>query len=237
MKPLIGVIANTDVNRFGMPASTVPLAYTSSIEKAGGVPLVFPLTNDLSLLSTMADMVQGFLFPGGNDIDPSFYNEPPMDKLGEVNQSLDLFQMAVFKLSLAQKKPVLAICRGTQLANVALGGTLFQDIASQFDTPTLKHMQDTISFETDHDVEIESGSRLHELFGPHIRINSMHHQSIKTLGKDLVITARSKDGVIEAAQHRTLPMDLVQWHPELMMQKNNDMLPLFQSFVGKCRVK
>ncbi len=237
MKPLIAVIANTDLNRFDMPATIVPLAYTTSIEKGGGIPLIFPLTGDITSLSAMADKVQGFLFPGGNDIDPGFYNETPQKELGMVNKDLDIFQMAVLDLAMDQKKPVLAICRGIQVVNVALGGTLFQDIPSQFDTPVLKHMQDKISFETDHGVDIEPGSLLYELFGDHIRVNSRHHQSIKSLGKDLVITARAPDGVIEAAQHKTLPMDLVQWHPELMMQKNDDMLPLFKVFVEKCRLR
>ncbi len=237
MKPLIAVIGHTELNCFGSPTTSTPLAYTSSIEKAGGVPVVIPFTRDHNILPAMADLVQGFLFPGGIDIDPVLYNEPPSSKLGEVDKALDLFQMAVLELAMEQKKPLLAICRGTQLVNVALGGTLFQDIHSQFETSTLKHMQDKISFDTDHAVEIEPGSRLHDLFGASIQINSRHHQSIKAPGQDLEITARAPDGVIEAAQHRTLPMDLVQWHPELMMQKNNEMLPLFQSFVERCNIQ
>lgn len=237
MKPLIGVVSTTDLNRFNMPATTVPLAYTTSIEKAGGVPIIFPLTQDKDLHLAMAEQVHGFLFPGGIDIDPCFYNEAPRKELGQVDRDLDLFQLAVLNLALARKKPVLAICRGCQLVNVALGGTLFQDIPTQFDTPTFKHMQDVISFETDHEVDMEPGSRLYNLFGPHMRINSRHHQSIKTPGKDLVITARSPDGVVEAAQHRSLPVDLVQWHPELLMQKNDDMLPLFRAFVEKCSLR
>jgi putative glutamine amidotransferase len=135
---------------------------------------------------------------------------------------------------MASRKPVLAICRGIQLINVALGGSLFQDIPSQFSTPTLKHMQDTLSFDVDHPVSIAPGSRLFEMFGPEILVNSRHHQSIKAVGKDLIITARAPDGVIEAAQHQSLPMDLVQWHPELMLRKNDDMLRLFKSFIKRC---
>ncbi|OGR12784.1 MAG: hypothetical protein A2277_01845 [Desulfobacterales bacterium RIFOXYA12_FULL_46_15] len=237
MNPLIGVIANIDLNRYDMPATVVPLAYTTSLEKAGGQPLIFPLTLDETFLPVMADAVKGFLFIGGNDIDPGFYNEMPEKELGKVDKTLDMFQMAALKIAMAREKPVLGICRGIQIVNVALGGTLFQDIPSQFDPPVLNHMQDTISFETDHEVDIEPGSELHDLFGSHIRVNSRHHQSIKTLGKDLIITARAPDGVIEAVRHKTLPMELVQWHPELMMQKNNDMLPLFKMFVEKCRLR
>lgn len=237
MKPLIAVIGHTDVNCFGSSTTSTPLAYTASIEAAGGVPIIIPFTEGPSIFTAMTDQVHGFLFTGGIDIDPGFYNEPPSSQLGTTDKALDLFQMALLELAMEQKKPVLAICRGTQLVNVALGGSLFQDIPSQFETSTLKHMQDQISFDTDHAVEIEPGSRLHDLFGPCMEINSRHHQSIKALGQGLDITARAPDGVVEAAQHQTLPMDLVQWHPELMMQKNNAMLPLFQSFVERCKTK
>jgi putative glutamine amidotransferase len=237
MKPLIAVIGHTDVNSFGSPSTSTPLGYTSAIEKAGGAPVIIPFTGDHSVLPAVADLVQGFLFPGGLDIDPGFYNEPPSGMLGEVDKDLDLFQMAVLELAMERKKPLLAICRGTQLINVALGGTLFQDIPSQFEKSTLRHMQEKLSFDTDHVVDMEPGSRLHGLFGARMEINSRHHQSIKEPGQGLEITARAPDGVVEAAQHRTLPMDLVQWHPELMMQKNNDMLPLFKSFVERCKIK
>jgi len=133
------------------------------------------------------------------------------------------------------KKPVLGICRGIQLINVALGGSLYQDIPSQFPTPTLKHMQDVLSFDVDHLVTIEPATRLYDLFGPEIRVNSRHHQSIKDLGDGLIVTARAPDGVIEAAEHRELSIDLVQWYPELLLRKNDDMRCLFESFVRRCR--
>lgn len=234
MMPLIGIVANTDLNRFNMNATMIPLAYSGSIERSGGVPVILPYTKNPRVLLAMADSVQGFLFPGGIDVDPGLYNETAVPELGKVDKALDIFQRAILDLAMTQKKSILAICRGTQVVNVALGGTLYQDIGSQVGPAALKHTQDVISFDTDHDVSFEPGSRLHELFGGHIQINSRHHQSIKTVGKDLVITGRAPDGVVEAAQHRTLPMDLVQWHPELMMQKNDAMLPLFKTFVDRC---
>ncbi|MCK5685146.1 gamma-glutamyl-gamma-aminobutyrate hydrolase family protein [bacterium] len=235
MKPLIGIIANNDLNRFKMPTNMIPLAYTSCIEQADGIPVILPFTKNRNILPAMIEHIQGVLFPGGNDIEPEFYNEPPDKKLGEVDKDLDLFQIEVLNLAIAQKKPVLGICRGIQIVNVALGGTLIQDIPTHFNTPTLRHMQKTISFDTDHEIKIVPGSRLYELFGTHIMVNSRHHQSIKNPGKGLVVTALAPDGVIEAAQHKTLPIDLVQWHPELMMQKNKDMLPLFKTFIQKCK--
>jgi len=96
-------------------------------------------------------------------------------------------------------------------------------------------MQDVLSFDVDHLVTIEPATRLYDLFGPEIRVNSRHHQSIKDLGDGLIVTARAPDGVIEAAEHRELSIDLVQWYPELLLRKNDDMRCLFESFVRRCR--
>ena len=234
MKPLIGIVAHTDLNQIKIPAVSVALTYSDCIEKAGGLPLIIPLTRDRDVLAALNGHVQGVVFPGGNDIDPSFYKEAPVRELGRVDQNLDRFQMAMLDLAMSQKKPVLAICRGCQLVNVALGGTLFQDIVSQFAAPTLEHLRDDA--DTQHPIDITPGSRLHALFGSRIQVNSRHPQCIKAPGRDLLVTARAPDGVIEAAQHQTLPMDLVQWHPERMLSGNNQMLALFRAFVEKCRV-
>jgi putative glutamine amidotransferase len=234
MKPIIAVVGHTDLNKFNMPATSVPTAYTRAVEKAGGVPIILPFTADLDILPAMAGPAQGFLFTGGKDMDPSFFHQAPIPEMGEMDTALDRFQMAVLSVAIAGKLPVLAICRGLQVANVVLGGTLFQDIATLVPGQVLKHTQDVISFDTDHEIDIMPGSRLHAMFGDRIPVNSRHHQAIDSLGEGLVITARAPDGIIEAAEHQTLPMDLVQWHPELMLQKNDDMLPLFKALVDRC---
>ncbi len=232
MRPLIGVMAYTDINSFDMLTSAIPLAYTHSVEKAGGVPIILPFSELQDSLVPMTAPIQGLLIPGGKDIDPEFYHEKPLDQLGPVDNDLDRFQMAVLELAIRRKLPILGICRGAQLINVAMGGNLFQDILTQFETPALTHMHG--DSDTDHPIDIIPGSRLHALFGPHIHVNSHHHQSIKSIAPGLVITARAPDGVIEAAEHESLPIDLIQWHPERMMQKNDVMLPLFHAFVKKC---
>ena len=234
MKPIIAVVAHTEINRFGIVANNISVTYTEAVEKAGGLAMILPFTQNQDVIPLVVEKADGFLFTGGMDVDPAFYGEKGIAGLGSANPDLDRFQMAVLHAVMACRKPVLAICRGIQLINVALGGSLFQDIPSQFSTPTLKHMQDVLSYDVDHPVIIEPGSRLFELFGPAIMVNSRHHQSIKAIGRDLIITAKAPDGVIEAAQHKTLPMDLVQWHPELMLRKNDDMLCLFESFIKRC---
>jgi len=235
MPPLIAIVAHTDENRFKMPAVNIPTAYVKAIEHAGGIPYILPLLEDLSLLTQMAAQAKGFLFPGGFDLDPAYFNETPIPKLGRVDRDLDEFQLAAFNLAMEMEVPVLGICRGAQVINVALGGSLFQDIASQFNTPVLDHMQKKIHCGTDHSVKIEPGSRLSKMFGTALEVNSRHHQAIRNLGKNLKTTAVSSDGVIEAAEHTSLPVDLIQWHPELMMLGSQVMAPLFKSFIERCK--
>lgn len=234
IKPLIAVVAHTEINRFGIEANNISVTYTEAVEKAGGLAMILPFSKQPDIIPRLVEKADGFLFTGGIDVDPAFYGEKAIAGLGSVSTEMDRFQMAVLHEIMACRKPVLAICRGIQLINVALGGSLFQDIPSQFSAPTLNHMQDKLSYGVDHPVTIEHGSRLFGLFGATIMVNSRHHQSIKAVSKDLIITARAPDGVIEAAQHKTLPMDLVQWHPELMLRQNNDMLCLFESFIKRC---
>ncbi len=168
-------------------------------------------------------------------MDPAYFSEAPLPELGRVDKELDVFQVAAFETAMEMKKPVLGICRGAQLINVALGGSLYQDIGAQFSTPVLDHMQKQIHFGTDHPVEIAHESRLFGMFGPRIMVNSRHHQSVKDPGKGLMITAKSLDGVVEALEHTTLPIDLVQWHPELMMLGNQAMAPLFDALIKACK--
>lgn len=231
MKSRIAIIASKDSNRFGMPASAVLQTYSDAVLKAGGLPFIVPVTEELVTVPAMVDGANGFLFIGGMDIDPALYGESPHAALGNVDAALDRFQLAAVNVALARRRPTLAICRGCQIVNVALGGTLFQDIPAQIGPTALKHTQDTLHTGDDHAVELTPGSRLHRLFGPAQRVNSRHHQSIKTPGRGLRITARAPDGVIEGAQHESLPLDLVQWHPELMLRKDDRMLPLFRHLI------
>lgn len=234
MDPLIAIVAHTDTTASGHEAVIIPISYAAAVESAGGIPFILPYTRRLDRLQEMARGAAGFIFPGGFDIDPALFGEAPLPELGRVDRDLDSFQIAVFRLALEMKVPVLGICKGAQLINVALGGSLYQDIASQFDTPVLTHMQAKLHTGTDHPVEISPNTRLHGLFGPRIWVNSRHHQAVKKPAPDMRITAKSSDGVIEGLEHQDLPIDLVQWHPELMLRQDPAMLPLFNAFVRRC---
>ena len=233
MRPVIGIAGNVDESRLGVAINALPLAYVAAIEQAGGLPLVLPFCRDQSLLALMLTRVDGLLLPGGIDLDPDWYAETPAVGLEEVRRDLDVFQLALFHICLAEKKPVLGICRGCQVIDVALGGSLFQDIDNQWPSPPLRHRG--VGHDTEHPVSIVPDSRLSALFGPEVIVNSRHHQAVKIAGRDLRVTAVGPDGVIEAAEHSSLPIHLVQWHPERMLAGNALMLPLFQEFIDQCR--
>ena len=235
MPVIIGVAANTDKNRFDQPITAIPHAYVNSIRRTGAIPVILPPETEQESLAALVARVDGILIPGGLDIDPKAYGQAPHPTLGPADPLLDTFQLALARLAVVEKKPMLGICRGCQVINVALGGTLCQDIPSFFPQSPLRHMQRVLTYDTDHEVSLTPGSRLFGLFGPSMHINSRHHQSIETPGKGLIITAHAPDGVIEGAEHDSLPIDLVQWHPELLMQKNDAMLPLFKAFAQRCR--
>jgi len=233
MPPTIGIATNVDENKLGMAINSLPRTYAAAIEKAGGLPIILPCSSDTVLLSLMAERVDGLLLPGGIDLDPTWYHEEPSAGLEVVDRELDVFQLALLKAIIALRKPVLGICRGCQLINTAFAGSLFQDINSQWQNPPLQHRGP--NHDTEHSVRIVAGSRLFQMFGSEILVNSRHHQAIKDIGRDLRVTAVAPDGVIEAAEHRELPIHLVQWHPERMLVKDDLMLPLFQEFVEQCR--
>ncbi len=232
MKPIIGIAANIDANRLGMAINSLPLTYPAAIDKAGGLPLVLPYCGDQALMRLMIERIDGLLLPGGIDLDPAWYNESPAAGLEEVNRDLDIFQLHLFDVCRRMKIPVFGICRGCQLINTALGGSLFQDIDAEWQVPALRHRGP--DHDTEHLVAIEPGSRLFRLFGGEVVVNSRHHQAIKKAGRDLRVTAIAPDGVIEAAEHCSLPIHLVQWHPERMLAGSDLMLPLFSEFVKQC---
>ncbi len=236
MKPFIAVVANFTENVFNRPCSMVPFAYTSSIEKGGGIPFIIPLTCSCDVIRSSLSRADGVLFTGGPDICPKRYGEEPDESPLQINPVLDEPQFTVCKEALELDLPLLGICRGAQVINVALGGSLVQDVPTCFPESELNHMDDDPErfFYPCHDINIKPGSALHKIFGDRVCVNSVHHQAIKKPGNGLQVIARSEDGIVEATEHESKPILCVQWHPELMLIKNNDMLPLFKHFIQMC---
>lgn len=198
-------------------ANCVQTAYLRAIETSGGTPIIIPLTEDFGILRSLYDLCDGILFPGGEDVAPYRYNEVPDPDLGEVSELRDKVELTLTEWALQDKKPILGICRGLQLLNVALGGTLHQHLRTGYphcNITTGEKRWTTLA----HDIEIEPGTRLYELLGTdRITVNTLHHQAPKEIAPSLRVSARSvPDGVIEAMEWAGDEQEVlaVQCHPE-----------------------
>jgi putative glutamine amidotransferase len=214
--PRIGVTGNTRTFS-GADRSGVNAAYVRAVLRGGGVPLILtPLIGD-RYQSEILDVLDGVVLTGGEDVDPARYGQDPHPTVQDnVDPLRDAFELALFRDAWARGLPVLAICRGIQLVNVAMGGTLWQDLPT--DQPEgLRHNQPDGRDARTHPVDITPGSRLARALGTtHCAVNSFHHQAIRDLAPGLMVTARAPDGAIEGGESvEGAPWLLaVQWHPE-----------------------
>ncbi len=242
-KPIIGIVASLlDESRANIMESTervfISEKFISSVECAGGIPLVLPYVSDMEDIKAQIDACDGILLCGGMDIHPIYYGEEPHEKLGFVSSREDDYQIKVARITLNRHIPILGICRGHQLLNIVCGGTLYQDI-SEVPKNTIKHEQMSKRYEPYHSINIEKNSKLEKILGSSTLVNSLHHQCIKELGKGLRATAFAKDGIIEAIEmpDRDFVMGF-QWHPEEMaMHRNEEMLDIFKEFIKESKEK
>ena len=192
-------------------------AYVTALESAGLIPLIVPPLSRASAAAVILDSVSGLVLTGGEDVDPARYGEKRHEKIRSINAARDATEIALIEGAKARGKPVLAICRGIQILNVALGGTLVQDIPSQLDTK-IAHDEDSPRNSRSHDISIEPGSLIAKAVGTeHCTVNSFHHQSVKRVADGMRVTARSPDGVIEGLESADdWWVIAVQWHPEEM---------------------
>ncbi len=209
-----GVVRTWD----GADRTGVNAAYVRAILAAEGVPLILSPLIGASLAAAALEGCYGLLLTGGEDIDPSWYGADPSPLLSPPSQERDLFELALFAVAHQRGLPILGICRGIQLVNVALGGTLFQDLPSECPSG-VDHSPSGARNIRSHPVRIQPGSRAAAaLGGTSVTVNSLHHQAIRDLAPGLVATGWTEDGLIEAAESGTdAPWILaVQWHPEEM---------------------
>jgi putative glutamine amidotransferase len=231
--PIIGIIASAkDVDDL-----TSTTTYPKAIEQAGGVPVVLPCGENFEIYDRFIDLCDGFLFTGGCDIHPARYGEEVLPECGNIQDHRDTIELAFFERAIQTNKPMIAICRGIQLINVGLGGTLYQDLPSQTKTALL-HSQTEGRFEPSHSVSVLENTPLAAMTGGKTRMlaNSFHHQAIKDLGRGLEVMARADDGIIEAVYLPSKPyFRAYQWHPERLWQIDEDNLAIFTEFVKACR--
>jgi putative glutamine amidotransferase len=238
-KPIIG-INSTRLIKHETPYShsvmeSISNDYVESIIKAGGVPIILPILSDEESIRQQIELLHGVLLTGGVDINPLLYNEEPSPKLSFIYPDKDNFDILIVKIALELNKPILAICRGHQILNVAFGGTLYQDLSDKEDC-YIKHHQQAKDGAATHTLNIIENSILHKILGDSIISNTFHHQAIKDLAPGFKVTAYSKDNVIEAIEKDGEDFVVgVQFHPEIMTAySDKKMLKLFESFIAAC---
>ena len=240
MRPLIGIPCQADYREgSGRPIYCNNRSYVHAIEHAGGVPVLIPMVNDLGTLHTLLERLDGILFSGGTDIQPVHYGEDPHPLLGKVDKQLDELELTMARWALAENIPTLGVCRGMQLVNVALGGTLYQDVDA-LASPTIKHSTRELPRNTlIHSIHIEEGSKMEEIFGTReIRVNSLHHQAVKEPGRGVRISGRAEDGIAELLE---VPekhfVAAAQGHPEEIYMLEPVWANLFSAFVESCSTR
>ena len=229
MRPVIGITAYAEQARWGVweaPAALIPLAYVHAIERAGGRPLLVPPSED-GIEETLA-VLDGLLFSGGSDIDPDTYGAEAHPETNGVRPERDQAELALLEAALARDMPVLAVCRGSQVLNVALGGDLVQHLPEVVGHERHKHTPGVFA---DHDVDVLPGTKLQALVGDHAPVKSHHHQGYGRIGEGLRAAARAEDGTVEAIEDTERRFALgVLWHPE-----EGEDAALFQALVAEAR--
>ena len=213
MRPIVGITSYAEEARWGVwdaPAALIPLAYVQAVEAAGGRPLLVPPSAD-GVEETL-DALDGLILSGGADLDPASYGADEHPETDGVRPDRDSAELALLEGALARDMPVLAVCRGSQVLNVARGGDLVQHLPEVVGHEGHKHTPGVFA---DHDVDVLPGTRLHELVGGHAPVKSHHHQGYGRLGEGLREAARASDGTIEAIEDPAHRFALgVLWHPE-----------------------
>lgn len=229
-KPIIGVTPLFDIakNSIWMLPD-----YENAVLKAGGIPMILPLTDDDCVISQIAQTIDGLLVTGGQDVNPSLYGEEKKEYCGEICESRDVFEIKITKEITKLDKPVLGICRGLQVINVCFGGTLYQDLNKEFGCDIVHRMEGP-NDRPWHSVTISEGCILNSVLGEKADVNSCHHQGIKKLGDSLKATAFSSDGLIEGIERPSSKFFIaVQWHPERLYKNMNEEFEIFRRFVSE----
>lgn len=228
-RPVVGITTYVTPARWGywdVEAALVPAAYVQAVERAGGRPLLVPPSEE-GIEETL-DALDGLLFSGGSDLDPELYDQEPHEETFGIVAERDRAELALLEAALARDMPVLAVCRGSQVLNVARGGDLVQHLPDVIGDEKHKHTPGTFA---DHDVTLEEGTQLAQLLGDRAPVKSHHHQGFGRLGEGLRVAAHAEDGTIEAVEDPSHRFALgVLWHPEA-----GEDLKLFEELVRAAR--
>jgi putative glutamine amidotransferase len=227
-RPVIGITTYLTTARWSyweLPAALIPESYVRSVAQAGGVPLLVPPSSGDGF-EEILDALDGLVFSGGSDLDPELYGEDAHPETTGVIRERDDFELALMKAALDRDLPVLAICRGSQVLNVALGGGIEQHVPDRVGNDVHKEIPGVFA---EHDVEVKAGTRLASIVGARAHVKSHHHQSFTGVGNHLQVTAHADDGTPEGLEDPTRRFTLgVLWHPE-----EGEDLALFEALVAE----
>ena len=241
--PLIGIPADSSGLEQTRPKAngeaTFSLArrYCDAILNAGGLPVIIPHSPSRTQISHLLRRVDGLLISGGDfDIDPIYYGERPTAKLGKIKAQRTFTEIESIALGLRRDLPMLGICGGAQAINIALGGSLYQDIATQLPNAQ-NHQQGARNHSNHHVIELPRGTLLHKILNRQtLKVNTTHHQAIRELGEGLAINATAPDGLIEGIESTKHSFILgVQWHPEVLARKDAMQRKIFSTFISICK--
>lgn len=236
MKPIIGI---TTFESEEKGYHRVSSNYINSVFAAGGIPVNIPIIHNEKDYNNYLDILDGIIFTGGLDVSPLTYGENPLKEINLISSIRDKYEMGLFKKAYERKLPILGICRGLQIGNIVLGGNLYQDINTQV-PGSLGHRPKGIpNDEFYHSINIKKNTKLYNIFNKEkIFVNSLHHQAIKKLGKDLIISASSEDGIIEAIESTDDRFFIgLQFHPENLTKKHEEFLNIFRELIEAAQLK
>ena len=230
----MATIAVTCGHSYQKEASQIGSAYIEAVEQAGGLAVVIPPSLSPTAGAKVLNQVDGLLLTGGNDLSPFLYGQQPHPQLGDLDPFRDELEPVLVKEAVGRGIPVLGICRGMQVTNASLGGTIVQHI-DQSSAKAIQHRQNPPGWRRHHHVDVKGGTRLASILGEGvIGVNSHHHQAVDKLAPSLKISALAPDGVIEAFESDSPWILGVQWHPEIMIKRYPEFLKIFISFIAAC---
>jgi putative glutamine amidotransferase len=232
MKPIIGITTTQSTNQYGHPTVMLMQTYINAVTQAGGVPVLIPSMIHNDGWDALYSRLDGILFSGGGDIGLEHSPGEPHPRITEVDLERDSVEMKLVHASASDGKPFLGICRGAQVANVALGGTLYTHILDQLPNALDHSYPGDMRRVLVHEVKLEEGTHIADVFGePILKVNSLHHQGLKDIAPSLRIAGHAPDGLVEAVELPDHPFGLaVQWHPEWLTDQPSTR-NLFRKFV------
>ncbi|PLR81470.1 gamma-glutamyl-gamma-aminobutyrate hydrolase [Bacillus canaveralius] len=233
MNPIIGVTSNLIDQQLCVSMDNI-----DALTGTDAVPLVLPNLLDMAMINSIAGRLDGLLVSGGGDIDPTLFGEEPHRNLGIICPERDSFEINIIKKMLVLDKPILAICRGCQILNIAVGGDMYQDIYDQHDRSLLQHAQKAPRWHASHYVNVKADSLLFQITQKEkFKVNSFHHQAVRRIPVGFEACAMSSDGVMEAFESKTHAFVLgIQWHPESMvMRRDRHSISIFETFIEACK--